>query len=58
MSDIINGNQSHLFITVGLISYLSMVYLFGKPLELLIHRLGSPQYVVAKILGYSELFCH
>ena len=30
-------NVPHLFITAGLISYLSMAYLFGNPLESLIH---------------------
>ena len=41
----INGHRPHLLITAGLISYLSMVYPFAKPLELLIHRLGSPKCV-------------
>ena len=33
-----------------------MVYLFSKPLELLIHRLGTPKCVVAGIFGCSEMF--
>ena len=46
----------HLFITAGLISYLSVVYLFAKLLELLIHRLGSPKCVVKGISGCSNIF--
>ena len=45
-----------LFITARLISYLSMAFLFAKPLELLIHRLGRPKCVVAGISGCSDFF--
>ena len=41
MSDITYG-QPHLFITAGLISYLSMEYTLAEPFEILIHRLCSP----------------
>ena len=40
----------------GLTTYLSMAYMFTKPLESLIHRLGSPKCVVARISGYPDIF--
>ena len=40
----------------GLISYLSSSYLLTKLSELLIHRLGSPKCVVAKISVCSDFF--
>ena len=54
MSDMING-QHHLSNT-GLTTHLSMAYMFTKPLELLIHRLGSPKCVVARISGCPDIF--
>ena len=33
-----------------------MAYMFTKPLELLIHRLGSPKCVVARISGCPDIF--
>ena len=48
MSDIINGHHPHLLI----MSYLSVIYMFAKLFELLIHRLVSPKCAVAWILGY------
>ena len=56
MSDIIKVQRSHLLITDGLIFYLSIVYLFAKSLELLIHRLGSPRYVVTGVFGCTDFF--
>ena len=50
MSYITNGHTP--------ISYLSLVYVFAKILELLIHRLGSPKCVFAGISGCSDIFCH
>ena len=58
MSDILNRHRPHRFITAGLISYLSMVYLFTKPLELLIRKLGIPKCVVTEIYWYSDIFAN
>ena len=33
-----------------------MAYMFTKPLELLIHRLGSPKCAVARISGCPDIF--
>ena len=52
MSDMINGHHPHHHLSnTGLTTYLSMAYMFTKPLELLIHRFGSPKCVVARISG-------
>ena len=46
----------HHLSNTGLTTYLSMAYMFTKPLELLIHRLGSPKCVVARISGCPDIF--
>ena len=59
ISGILNVHRPFLFITVGLITHdliYEMVYLFAKPLELLIHRLGGLKYVVSGICGCSNMF--
>ena len=33
-----------------------MAYMFAKPLELLMHMLGSPKCVVARISGCPDMF--
>ena len=59
MSDIINRHPPpYIFSTAGLIPYSSIVYLFAKPLELLVHRLGSPKSVIVSISRCSDLFCY
>ena len=47
------------FITAGLITHdliYEMVYLFAKLPELLIHRLGGPQFVVLRKSGCFDIF--